>query len=124
MVDRKARIPGQTPSAAGAIRAGNLVFTSGIVAPEVLGSEGVSFTRQVSGALQALLTTLAGAGAGRTDVVRVEAFLGSPQDFAEWNAAFSNMWPDAAPARTTLVSDFAMAGILIEIQAIAVLDQL
>lgn len=114
------RIRGQSPMLPGAVRADSLIYTSGVVAPQVLAGEAPPFGEQASAAMLMLLSVLADAGAGPADVVKLEAFLADPADFAEWNAVFVGVWPESGPARTTLVSAFAAPGVLIELQAIAV----
>ncbi len=114
------RTPGQSPMLPGAVRAGNLVYTSGIVAGAALGGDPVAFAAQAAEAMTTLLTSLADAGAGPEHVVKLEAFLASADDFAAWNAEFLKVWPEPGPARTTLLAGFAMPGILIELQAVAV----
>ncbi|MFF0223317.1 RidA family protein [Streptomyces sp. NPDC004629] len=112
------RMPGQSPMVPGAIRAGGFVFTSGTVA-DVSGSA-LPIEEQASGALNALLDSLTQFGCTPADVVRLEAFLADADDFAAWNQAFLMVWPQPGPTRTTLVCSFALPGILIEVQAIAV----
>ncbi len=114
------RTPGQAGFLPGAVRVGAMVFTSGIVAPDALTRASVPIEAQTEGALRALLASLADAGAGRDDVVKLEAYLASAEDFAAWNAAFLSIWPEPGPARTTLVLGFSVPGILIELQAVAV----
>ena len=116
------RTPGQTPMLPGAVRSGGLVFTSGIVAPEVLAGGSAAFGDQVASAMTALLEVLAAAGAGPQHVVKLEAFLASADDFAEWNTEFLKVWPEPGPARTTLVAGFAVPRILFEVQAVAAVD--
>jgi len=113
------RTPGQAPMLPGAVRAGSLVYTSGIVAPEVLTGTTVAFGEQAAGAMAALLGVLADAGARPADVIKLEAFIADPADFGSWNDVFLGVWPEPGPARTTLVSAFAAPGVLIELQAIA-----
>lgn len=113
------RTPGQSPMLPGAVRAGGLVYTSGVVAPQVLAGEATPFGEQAAAAMRMLLSVLADAGAAPADVVKLEAFLAEGADLAEWNAVFLGVWPEPGPARTTLVSAFAAPGVLIELQAVA-----
>ncbi len=115
------RTPGQSPMLPGAVRAGSLVITSGVVDPDSLGGE-VPFAEQAAAAMRALLGVLADAGAAPEHVVKLEAFLADAADFADWNEVFLGVWPEPGPARTTLVAGFALPTVRIELQATAVLD--
>ncbi|WP_298228983.1 RidA family protein [Gryllotalpicola sp.] len=115
------RAPGQSPMLAGAVVAGDLVYTSGVIDPAVFGAEEPPFAAQAAGALSALLAVLADAGTDSAHVVKLEAFLADPADFAAWNAEYLKIWPEPGPARTTIVVGFAMPAARIEIQAVAVL---
>jgi len=114
--------PGQSPMMPGAVRAGNLVYTSGIAAASVLAGEASPFARQAAEAMAGLLEALAVVGAGPEHVVKLEAFLASAEHFAAWNEEFLRVWPEPGPGRITLVSGFAMPAMLIELQAVAVVD--
>lgn len=115
------RTPGQSPMLPGAVRAGSIVYTSGVVAPSALGPDPVPFAQQAADALETLVGYLRDVGASTEHVVKVEAFLASADDFAAWNDAYAKIWPQPGPARTTLISQFAVPGVGIEIQAVAVL---
>jgi len=103
----------------GAVRANGFVYTSGVVAPEVLSGTTVPFAEQAAGAMAVLLGVLADAGARPADVIKLEAFIADPASFGSWNEVFLGVWPEPGPARTTLVSAFAAPGVLIELQAVA-----
>ena len=96
---------------------GDLVVTGGHVgsfdplAPDV--------ETQAEQAMTALAQTLAGGGAALESVVRLEAFLGSQDHFAAWNAVYDRWFPSRRPPRTTLVAGFVIPGLLFEVQAIA-----
>lgn len=122
-----ARVAGQTPALPGAVRAGDLVYTSGIVAPsilEVMAAGGTAtaapvFADQARDALDTLLRILDEAGADASSVLRIECFLDSAARFDEWNTAYASVWPVPGPARTTLVAGFVHPAVVIEIQAVA-----
>ena len=94
---------GGEPVISDAVRSGGLLFLSGRAA--------VVF-REIGEVLEA-------AGAGWSDVLRVECFLADAGDFAAWNEAWCERFEPPRPARMTLVAGFAMPGILIEIQVTA-----
>lgn len=112
--------PGQSPMMPGAVRAGDLVYTSGIAAASVLIGAETPFAEQAAEAMAALLETLAAVGAAPRHVIKLEAFLNSPDHFAAWNEEFLKVWPDPGPARTTVIVGFALPTMLIELQAVAV----
>jgi enamine deaminase RidA (YjgF/YER057c/UK114 family) len=118
------RVPGQMTMFPGAVRAQGTIYTSGVVDPGALaalrrGDAAPPFRAQLEGALLALLRSLNESGAGRDEVVKVDAFLASHSHIQEWNRAFLEAWPEVRPARTTLITDFGETGILVELQAIA-----
>jgi 2-iminobutanoate/2-iminopropanoate deaminase len=62
---------------------------------------------------------LAAAGSDRAHVLRVECFLAEASDFPAWNRIWRAWFAAPRPARTTVVSQFAVPGILIELQVTA-----
>jgi 2-iminobutanoate/2-iminopropanoate deaminase len=97
-----------------AVRAGDFIFVSGQVAgePGDVGHE----TRQV---LSNLKRILEGCGAGLDDVVKCSVFLADGKDFAAMNAVYAEFFGEAKPARSTVVTAFAIPAIKMEIDAIA-----
>ncbi|THJ74668.1 RidA family protein [Candidatus Frankia alpina] len=119
------RVPGQLPSISGAACHGDLVVTSGVICPDLLlpgmtPATTPDIRRQLDGALQALRDVLREAGSDLQYALRVEAYLARPADFPLWDSAFAAAWPAHPPARTTLVTGFALPVVLVELQAIAV----
>jgi 2-iminobutanoate/2-iminopropanoate deaminase len=114
------RLAGQLPVIAGAVSNGGLVVTSGVICPALLqpgpppGIQG-----QLLGAMQALKDVLERAASDFAHVMRLEAFLARAEDFAAWNEVFARAWPIEPPARTTLITGFALPSVLFEVQAIA-----
>ena len=105
---------------AGAVRHGEIVVTSGIISPDLLGpGPAPGIAAQLDGAVRALDEVLRAAGSDLGHVLRVEAFLARAADFARWDEAFAATWPADPPARTTLVAGFALPAVLVELQAIA-----
>jgi len=104
-----------------AVRAGDFIYVSGQVPVNpstgelVKGDIGVE-TRQVLNNIKGILE---GCGATMQDVVRCGVFLQDGNDFAAMNAVYVEFFGDAKPARTTVVAGFALAGIKVEIDAIA-----
>ena len=97
-----------------AVRAGDFIFVSGQVAGET--GDVAHETRQV---LNNLKRILEGCGAGMADVVKCTVFLADGKDFAAMNAVYGEFFGEAKPARSTVVTGFAIPNIKVEIDAIA-----
>jgi len=97
-----------------AVRAGDFIFVSGQV-PTDLGDV-THETRQV---LNNLKRVLEGCGASLSDVVKCSVFLADGNDFAAMNAVYAEFFGEAKPARSTVVTGFALPSIRVEIEAIA-----
>lgn len=70
--------------------------------------------------LRNLDAVLAAAGASRDDVVRLDCYLTTLDDWAAFNDAYAREFPGSSPpARTTVVVGLA-AGLLVEVTALAV----
>jgi 2-iminobutanoate/2-iminopropanoate deaminase len=108
-----------------AVRAGDFIYVSGQVPVDpatqqvINGDIGVE-TRRV---LENIQQILKGCGASMTDVVKCGVYLADGKDFAAMNTVYAEFFGDAKPARTTVVVGFAMAGIKVEIDAIAYLPK-
>lgn len=111
----------ERPLMADAVRWGDLVFLSGRapVEPGTLALRATDFAAQAEAVLDDVVAVLAACGSGPEHVLRVECYLADATDFAAWNEAFAARFPVAPPARTTLVTGFAVAGMLIEVQVTA-----
>lgn len=122
-MSRFERTPGQSPILPGTVSAHGFVFTSGLVAPAAFAAiqtgEQVPAQQQIVDAVATLRTTLADAGAGVEDVVKVTAYLSSAELVPAWNEAFLGVWPGGGPARTTLVVGFTSPVIHVELEAVA-----
>ena len=125
---KEAMNPSGVPAPGGAysqvVRVGNLVFLSGVAGQDeqrrLVGKDVGEQTRQ---ALRNLETGLAAVGGTRADVCYVTVFLEhADEDFAAYNSAYAEFFPTAPPARATVQAHIVGDGVLVEIQAIAVLD--
>jgi len=107
-----------------AVRAGDLVFVSGIVAMDregqlVGGADVVAQARQV---FQNMREVLAAAGCGFEDVVRVTIYLTDVDDRPSINPVRQEVFGEARPASTLVeVSRLAVPGAKIEVEAVALL---
>jgi 2-iminobutanoate/2-iminopropanoate deaminase len=107
-----------------AVRAGGLLFVSGVVPIDGGGrlvGEGdvVEQTRQV---FRNMAEVLGAAGASFADVVKVTVFLIDIGDRARINPVRQEVFGDARPASTLVeITALAVPGALVEIEAVAVL---
>jgi reactive intermediate/imine deaminase len=107
-----------------AVRAGNLLFVSGMVPVDgqgnVVGDDVQTQTRQV---LTNISAALAAAGARFADVVKVTVYLLDIDDRAAINEVRKEVFGDTRPASTLIeVSRLAVPGALLEIDAVALLS--
>jgi 2-iminobutanoate/2-iminopropanoate deaminase len=114
-------VGGREPLLSTAVRWGDLLFLSGRAAlnPETLGVVSDDFEAQARFVLDEIVDVLRDGGSGPEHVLRVECWLASAADFADWNRLYAEYFPAPRPVRTTLVTGFAVAGLLIEVQVTA-----
>jgi 2-iminobutanoate/2-iminopropanoate deaminase len=100
---------------------GDLVLCSGRapVDPATLQVLGDTFDAQAARVVADVEAVLAAAGSGLDLVLRVECFLAQASDFPAWNRIWRERFAPPRPARTTVVTGFAVPGILIELQVTA-----
>jgi len=114
-------IGGSEPVISDAVVFGDLVYLSGRapVDPATLAVLEGGFDVQARSVLADIDAVLAASGSSRSLVLRVECFLADAADFTAWNRLWSEHFAAPRPARTTVVADFAVPGILIELQVTA-----
>ena len=122
------RIPITSPDAPAAlgpysqaIVAGGFVFCSGTagIDPETgLAPHGIE--AQTEQALVNLAAVLSAAGSSMSDLVKTTIFYADVEDFATLNAVYARHMPDPAPARSAPANVKLPRGLLISIDAIAV----
>jgi len=104
-----------SPLFSGAVRTGNLVYTSGVI--------GRSQDGQIQGAtLQALngvRDRLEAAGANLADVVKCTVFMVDIADYAGMNEVYQGFFPQPAPARTALAVLALPSNAQVEVECIA-----
>jgi 2-iminobutanoate/2-iminopropanoate deaminase len=105
----------------GIIAEGRFVYVSGQgpFRDEVL--TGTSIEEQTRVTLGNLAAVLESAGASLADVVRCGVFLADVADFAAMDKVYAATFPRPLPARTTVGAAFPVAGMLVEIDCVAVL---
>jgi 2-iminobutanoate/2-iminopropanoate deaminase len=123
---RKAISTDAAPAALGpysqAIVAGNLVFCSGTAGIDpATGSPGDGIEAQTETALRNLDAILTAAGASLSTLVKTTIFYANVEDFATINAVYARFMPDPPPARSAPANVALPHGLLISIDAVAVL---
>jgi 2-iminobutanoate/2-iminopropanoate deaminase len=123
---RQAVSSDQAPAALGpysqAVVAGGLVFCSGTAGIDpATGAAGDGIEAQTDQALQNLAAILKAAGASMADLVKVTIYYEDVDDFARLNEVYARHMPDPPPARSAPANVKLPRGLLISIDAIAVI---
>jgi 2-iminobutanoate/2-iminopropanoate deaminase len=116
----------QAPAALGpysqAIAAGGFVFCSGMAGIDpVTGRIPDGIEAQTEQALLNLAAVLNAAGSSIDDVVKTTIFYADVDDFARLNEVYARHMPDPPPARSAPAHVRLPRGLLVSIEAIAVL---
>ncbi|MBH8622861.1 RidA family protein [Spiroplasma poulsonii] len=107
-----------------AIKAGNFLYVSGQLPldPSTMTFGGTTITDQTKWALENLKAVIQSAGYSLANVVKVNIFLKDINDFSAMNEVYQTYFTEDFPARSAV----AVAGLpkdaLVEIEAIAYLD--
>ena len=115
----------EAPAAIGpysqAVIAGNLLFTAGQIAIDPATGQVIAgdVTVQTERVLRNLTAVLASAGASWPDVVKTTVYLQDMADFPKVNEVYGRMIGDARPARSTVQVAGLPRGVLVEIDAVA-----
>jgi 2-iminobutanoate/2-iminopropanoate deaminase len=125
---RRAISSDRAPAALGpysqAIAAGDFVFCSGTAGIDpTTGAAADGIEAQTEQALQNLAAVLEAAGAGMADLVKVTIFYADVADFATLNEVYARHMPDPPPARSAPANVALPRGLLVSIDAIAVLPE-
>ena len=104
-----------------AVRAGDFVFLSGMVAIDESGNFDFSgdITEQTRLTLDAVERLLVQAGCTRDDVVKAVVYLKDRSDFGAFNAAYGAFFDTVPPVRTAVCTDFVVEGVCVEIDVTA-----
>ncbi len=126
MMTREAVETHQAPAALGpysqAIVAGGFVFCSGTAGIDPLtGAAPDGIEAQTEQALLNLEAVLGAAGASVSDLVKTTIFYADVADFASLNEVYARHMPDPPPARSAPANVRLPRGLLVSIDAIAVL---
>jgi len=105
-----------------AIIAGNLLFTAGQIALDPATGQIVQgdVTVQTERVMRNLTAVLESAGTSWADVVKTTVYLQDMADFPRVNDVYGRMIGDARPARSTVQVAGLPRGVLVEIDAVAV----
>lgn len=104
------------------IVAGNFLFTAGQIALDPATGQIVQgdVTAQTERVLKNLAAVLESAGTSWPDVVKTTVYLQDMADFPRVNEVYGRMIGDARPARSTVQVAGLPRGVLVEIDAVAV----
>jgi 2-iminobutanoate/2-iminopropanoate deaminase len=106
-----------------AIQSGNLLFISGqIPLNPVTGEISGDISGQTHQVLENLKSILLAAGATPADVLKTTVFLKNLDDFSAMNAVYGEYFAADAPARSTIEVSRIPRGVLVEIEAVAVIN--
>lgn len=107
------------------IIANGLLFTAGQIALDPATGQVVSggVTEQAERVLQNLAAIFDSAGTSWKNVVKTTVFLQDMRDFPTVNEVYARMVGDARPARSTVAVAGLPRGVLVEIEAIAMVDK-
>jgi 2-iminobutanoate/2-iminopropanoate deaminase len=122
---RRAVSSDRAPAALGpysqAIVAGGFVFCSGTAGIDpATGTAREGIEGQTEQALRNLSSILEAAGASMADLVKTTIFYANVEDFATINEVYARHMPDPAPARSAPANVELPRGLLISIDAVAV----
>ncbi|MBR6709241.1 MAG: RidA family protein [Clostridia bacterium] len=107
-----------------AIRAGNMVYTSGQIPLDPVSGEmvGADITAQAEQVMRNLEAVLLAAGSSFAGVVKTTCFLADMADFAAFNAVYGK-YITSAPARSCVAVRALPKGALVEVEAVAVVEK-
>jgi len=104
-----------------AVKAGGLVYVSGLVGIDVATGDlaGPTIQEQTRQALANCRAVLRAAGAGWEDVVEVGVLLTDPADFAGMNEEYATWFPATPPTRYVAKLGVELPGVLVSIRMTA-----
>jgi 2-iminobutanoate/2-iminopropanoate deaminase len=114
-------VGGSAPLISSAVRWGDLLFLSGRAPIDTTTMEVVSddFETQARDVLRQIGESLEEAGSSFAHVLRVQCYLLRAEDFGVWNTVWAETFPAPRPVRTTIVTEFTVPGMLIEVEVTA-----
>lgn len=122
-------VSNKAPAAIGpysqAVAVNGMVYTSGVIPldPETGDVAGADITSQAERVFKSLSALLEDAGASMDRVVKTTCFLQDLNDFATFNEIYASWFNgDVTPARSTVQVAKLPKGVLVEVEAVAVLE--
>lgn len=114
-------VGGTEPLISTSVRFGDLLFLSGRapIDPRTMQVVSDDFEAQARSVLDQVDEALRQGGSAPEHVLRVQCFLLRPEDFGAWNRLWAEYFPAPRPARTTVVCEFTVPGMLIEVEVTA-----
>jgi 2-iminobutanoate/2-iminopropanoate deaminase len=109
----------QPPHLSPAVAAGDMLYLSGQLALDPQGRVHGDVEQQTMRCLERLEAVLRDHGLDRTAIVKTGVWLTDQAAFTAFNAAYARFFGDWCPARSTVISGLALAGALVEIDAVA-----
>lgn len=107
-----------------AIKVNGMVYTSGVIPadPETGDIVGTDITAQATRVFESMKGLLEDAGSGMDQIVKTSCFLQDLNDFVTFNEIYASyMTGEAAPARSTVQVAKLPKGVLVEVEAIALI---
>ena len=107
-----------------AVKAGGLVYVSGLVGIDVItgGLAGPTIREQTRQALGNCRAVVRAAGAAWEDIVEVGVLLTNPADFAGMNEEYATWFPNTPPTRYVAKLGVELPGVLVSIRMTAFAD--
>ncbi len=107
-----------------AVKAGGLVYVSGLVGIDVITGRlaGPTIGAQTQQALTNCRAVLRAAGAAWEDIVEVGVLLTNPADFAGMNEEYATWFPSTPPTRYVAKLGVELPGVLVSIRMTAFAD--
>lgn len=104
-----------------AVRAGSMIYTSGIVGmdPKTHQMAGTTIQEQTRQAIINLQNILRAGGATLEDVVEVQVLLTRPEDFAGLNEEYAKFFPVDPPTRAVTRLGVEIPNVLVSIRMVA-----
>jgi len=106
------------------VREGSLVTTAGMIALDAEGrvvGEG-DIAAQTRHVMVNIETALGAVGASLSDVVKTTIFLSDMAHYQGMNAVFNEYFQGNPPARSTVQAGLALPSLMVEIEAMALVD--
>ncbi len=128
-MDRRVVSTPRAPAAIGpysqAIRSGNLIFCAGQAALDPATGKLIEggIQEQTRRVLQNLSAVLEAGGSSMSRIVKTTVFMVNLDDFKAMNEVYAQFFPSAPPARSTVQVSRLPAGALVEIEAIAIVNE-